>query len=104
MIHIDPETGKVTDPVRDLIGGNEPTNTPRQVSESKVPTSPIINDYVRVVPTNDGLKIQVNTGERWLIVASRNEQTEADRVALAIKNMALVYSRACARFVTEPAR
>lgn len=102
-----PVTGEVTDHVRELFPNlPEATNAPRQVSERPKPVQPCINDFVRVVPpsgSDDGIKIQVNMGERWLTVATRNADVsvEADRVALAIKNMAMLYGRRIGEYVVK---
>ncbi len=49
MIHIDPVTGKVTNPVRDLIGGPPPSHLPRQVEPEcgKSPTDKHEPDWGR---------------------------------------------------------
>lgn len=94
---IDPVTGKVTDPGRDLTfpNGEPPSDAPR--CQDTTP-KPEINNFVRVV---GGLKVEVYTGAQWITVTHGMSSAEADRVALAIKSMAMLYGRRVSGYVTS---
>ena len=102
MIYIDPETGKVINPMRDLVGGDPALSAPRIVEpeckespDGKMPKQPQATDFTEILPVvvDPGryvLRVKLNSGASILVAEVRCRE-EAERRELAINQAMIEY-------------